>query len=244
MEIEFLGVGEAFDPALGNTSVLVRENSTLLVDCGYAVPLPLFERGYTKDTIDAVYLTHFHGDHILGIPALIVRAHEEKRQKPLTFLGQPGLREAVTGLVERAYPRILAKLHFPLEFVEGDAPTQFNELSLSFAETAHSLRNLAVRVESGGKAVGISGDGRMTPASQKLFLDCDLVIHEAYRFETEAEGHGTATAVIDALRPSTRLKHLAFVHVQRDERRLRGGDFAIEKTGGRFTTWLPTPGER
>lgn len=65
--IEWIGTGSGLNPTLGNTSFIVRgEDRTLLVDCGFTVPLELIKSGKLKDITDVV-LTHTHADHIGGI---------------------------------------------------------------------------------------------------------------------------------------------------------------------------------
>ena len=82
VEVTFLGVGEAFDEKLTNTSVLVKveegcSNVRLLMDCGFTVPSQFWREGLHVDALDAVWISHFHGDHFFGVPALLVRFLEE-----------------------------------------------------------------------------------------------------------------------------------------------------------------------
>ena len=71
MKIEWIGTGSGLNPKLGNTSFLVEgENRTLLVDCGFTVPLKLIEIGKLKEITDII-LTHAHADHIGGIESLV-----------------------------------------------------------------------------------------------------------------------------------------------------------------------------
>ena len=70
MKIEFIGVGEAFDLALGNTSLLLHSKLKLLIDCGYAVPQSIKMLGHSNEDIDAIktrYLVIFM-TNVLIIP--------------------------------------------------------------------------------------------------------------------------------------------------------------------------------
>jgi ribonuclease BN (tRNA processing enzyme) len=71
MEIEWIGTGSGLNPALGNTSFLVRNGTdrTLLVDCGSTVPLELIRSGKLKDVTD-VLVTHAHTDHMGGLEGM------------------------------------------------------------------------------------------------------------------------------------------------------------------------------
>ncbi len=243
MKIEFVGVGEAFDPALGNTSVLLHSETKLLVDCGYAIPLRLFDREWDANYLDALYVTHFHADHTFGIPALITRLQEDGRTSPFVIIGQPGVREHVHELIRLAYPGIRTRLRYDLHFIETKDPVRFRDLDLAFAETSHSVRNFAVRVTTDRVSVCISGDGDMTPASRELFSNCQFLVHEAYTFSTDAPNHAMGTSVFDFASTIPSLQGLALVHIQRGERRKSARQFAGLKPRAAFRVLVPEPGE-
>ena len=121
MEITFLGVGEAFDERMPNTSMLVRtdiegEPVTVLLDCGYSVPPKLWQQKMQPDTLDGIWISHFHADHAFGLPALLVRFWEEKRKEELCFLGQKGIESFVLKCLDLAYPKFYSRLGFSLRF--------------------------------------------------------------------------------------------------------------------------------
>lgn len=218
MKLEFIGVGEAFDPEIGNTSILVHSDTKLLIDCGYAVPRNLFTKNFAADFIDAIYITHFHADHVFGLPALFVRLLEDKRTKPLTIIGQDGTQERVETIFDLAYKTLRKKLSYKIEYIETTDSLIFNELDLSFADTAHGLINYAIRIKAGEKIVGVSGDGELTTSSRKLFSDCHVVVHDAFNYDASIHGHANACDLITFADSLEKLKKLAFVHLQRNER--------------------------
>ena len=123
MKVIFLGVGEAFDERLENTSILVRAGSgasqaSVLLDCGFTAPSLYWRRSSGPDELDALWISHFHGDHFFGIPALLTRFWEMKRGKPFTILGQRGVEEVVLKAMELAYPSFRKRLAFDLRFIE------------------------------------------------------------------------------------------------------------------------------
>lgn len=72
IRIRFLGVGSSFSKNYGNTSavVTVTNNNTvknMLIDCGRTTPDDLVNAGYTWDMIDAIFISHLHGDHVFGL---------------------------------------------------------------------------------------------------------------------------------------------------------------------------------
>ncbi len=242
MELEFLGVGEAFEPQLGNASFLLKSQTWLMVDCGYGVPGLFFERGYNSNAVDAIYLTHFHADHTFGLPPLLSYWKEEGRTKPLTLIGQPGLKSFVNQLLEIGYRGMQAKLSYPLQIEETDTPIIFHELKLQFAETQHSIRNMAVKIEAENVRVGISGDGALTEASKQLFEDCHILIHDAFQLREPFKGHETAETVISFAQSLPHLKVLAFVHINRKERQQKKQEFLALKNHCPFKFLIPQPG--
>jgi len=227
MNITFLGTGEAFDPHLPNTSVLIEEdNKTLLVDCGFSVPPRFWRTVHDPDKLDAVYLTHLHADHFFGLPALLVRLHEDHRTRPLTLLTQPGRFGSVMQVAERAYPGLLARMRYELR--SADAPAggagTWEGIGVRTAQTVHGEDNFAVRFDfPSGKSVMVSGDGEITPDSRELLRGCSLVIHEAYRIKAHTPGHSSVSEVLEAAALDPPPGLVALVHTCRTERDLLSG---------------------
>jgi ribonuclease Z len=251
IEVVFLGVGEAFDETLPNTSILIRfdaENSPimLLVDCGFTAPPRLWKETSKPDFIDAIWISHFHGDHALGLPSLLIRAWEDGRSKPLLILGQKGMSAFTRQAIDLAYPGFYEKLAFPITFEEIEPGGNVDLLGLMFstAETNHSQRNLALRIDAGGKSIYYSGDGKPTPESMLLAQGCHLIIHEAFHMETELPTHGTVMGAIDiAKRYGT--SHLALVHIQRKARaQVLENLESLRDLAGPVQVMVPEPGDR
>jgi ribonuclease BN (tRNA processing enzyme) len=227
MEITFLGVGEAFDENLPNTSMLVRteyQNKpvAVLLDCGYSVPPKFWQLGLDVETLDAIWISHFHADHAFGIPALMVRFWEEKRKKDLYFLGQKGIESFVLECLDLAYPNFLPRLEFSLRFVEVEPGEPVTALGMSWrtAVNDHPQRDLALRLDVEGTSVFYSGDGRPTSETRALAEGVNLIVHEAFHLSKDIPGHGTIAGCLEMAR-ACRAKRLALVHIQRDVRRER-----------------------
>lgn len=225
LEITFLGVGEAFDESLPNTSLLIRygmgdSSVMLLLDCGFTAPPQFWKAVPEVDALDGVWISHFHGDHALGVPALLVRFWEEGRRKPLTFLGQKGIDSFIHKALDMAYPGFHEKVAFPIRFVEveTDQKGEISGLSFRAAENNHSQRDLAIRIDAHEKAIFYSGDGKPTSESLDLAKGCQLIVHEAFQLETEIPGHGTVKGSIDMARECG-ASTLALVHIQRRARK-------------------------
>lgn len=227
MKVVFLGVGEAFDERLPNTSVWVQaevegRKRSVLLDCGFTVPTLYWQQTADQEELDALWISHFHGDHFLGVPALLVRFWESKRRKPLMCIGQTGIEDVVHRAMDLAYPNFMGRLTYPLEFIEVEPEKSVHAVGLTwhFAENGHPQRDLAVRIEDGRHSLFYSGDGAPTDQTLTLALHCDLVIHEAYGLDRITPGHGAIGKCIDFARQAG-ASALALVHVQRDERRER-----------------------
>jgi ribonuclease Z len=251
IEVVFLGVGEAFDETLPNTSILIRfgaENSpiSVLLDCGFTATPRLWKEASKPDSIDAIWISHFHGDHALGLPPLLIRAWEDGRSKPLLILGQKGISVFTRQAIDLAYPGFYEKLAFPITFAEIEPGGDVYRLGLTFrtAETGHSQRNLALRIAAGGKAIYYSGDGKPTPKSMFLAQDCHFIIHEAFHMETELAGHGTVTGSVDMARRCG-ASHLALVHIQRKARaQVIDNLERLKDLAGSVQLMVPEPGDR
>lgn len=229
MRVQFIGVGEAFDEKYPNTSVLVcldasQAGGHVLLDCGFTAAAAYYAHCSVGADLNAVWISHFHGDHFLGLPLLLLRFWDEGRTKPLLVVGRPGVEEKVWSAFELAYPGFRPRLQYPVHCHEA-VPEQTLELlgaRWSFAVNEHSVVTpcLAVRLDCRGKSVFYSGDGRPTPATAGLAADVDLLVHEAYGLEPDTPGHGGVLGCLD-LAQNVGARNLALVHVNRRVRRER-----------------------
>jgi ribonuclease BN (tRNA processing enzyme) len=189
-ELQFVGVGEAIDPARPNTATLYRGTQTLLVDCGYAIPHAFWAIESDPDALDGVYLTHTHADHAFGLPALLLWMRMGGRERPLKIIGGPGVREWVERALELGYPGSFAPHKcFAIEHVElrPDSPLRWRSLRLTNARTGHGVPNHALRLEAEGHGpVCFSGDGAPTPAVTALYHRAAVLVQECYWAETPA----------------------------------------------------------
>lgn len=106
------------------TSLMTRYNgSSLLIDCGEGTQIAIKEKGWTFKPIDVICFTHYHGDHISGLPGLLLTMGNAERTEPLTMIGPKGLERVVSAL------RVIApELPFPIEFLEIEGTSQVFDL--------------------------------------------------------------------------------------------------------------------
>jgi len=118
-------------------SVLIsRGGDRLLFDCGEGTQRQM-QRSIGLTQVDEIYLTHFHADHILGLPGLLKSYDLTDREPPLTVHGPPGLLDLFAILKP-----IVGRLHFKLELVElapGEAVAH-DDYEVRAFEAAHGVR--------------------------------------------------------------------------------------------------------
>jgi ribonuclease Z len=159
LSVAFLGTGGSVPSARRSTaSVLVaRGGDRLLFDCGEGTQRQM-QRSLGLAQVDEIYLTHFHADHILGLPGLLKTYDLTDREVPLKVFGPGGLRDLFKLLAP-----LIGRLGFPIEVEElapGEAVSHGDYEVQSF-EAAHSVR------ASGYALVEDVRPGRFDPAAAK-----------------------------------------------------------------------------
>src|SRR5512142_1217514 len=93
IRIVFLGTGAAAPTRQRNVSSVaaVLDGSVLLFDCGEATQHQLLRSAVRSGSLDAVFITHLHGDHLFGLPGLLATLGLNARSAPLTVYGPKGL---------------------------------------------------------------------------------------------------------------------------------------------------------
>jgi len=121
-DLTFIGTSDAFGGGgRRQSAILVRApNGAVLLDCGVTTNTGLLQLGLSSREIDAILISHFHGDHFGGIPLFLLAAqHQNDRKEPLTIAGPPGIEARVRSLAEAmGHPLQDRALGFPLSFEE------------------------------------------------------------------------------------------------------------------------------
>ena len=105
------------------TSLMTRYNgSSLLVDCGEGTQIAIREKGWSTKPIDIICFTHYHADHISGLPGLLLTMGNAERTEPVTMIGPKGLERVVSAL-----RTIAPELPFEIRFLELTQPVEHLE---------------------------------------------------------------------------------------------------------------------
>ena len=115
LDICLLGTGGMMPlPKRWLTALMARYNgSSLLIDCGEGTQIAIKEKGWSFKPIDVICFTHFHADHISGLPGLLLTMGNAERTEPLTIIGPKGVERVVN-----AIRMIAPELPFEIRFIE------------------------------------------------------------------------------------------------------------------------------
>lgn len=139
LDVCLLGTGGMMPlPYRWLSALMIRYNgSNLLIDCGEGTQITIKEQGWSFKSIDTICFTHYHGDHISGLPGLLLTIGNSNRTEPLTLIGPKGLERVVNGL------RVIApELPYEINFIEiKDAYEVFNigEYNIEAFKVKHNI---------------------------------------------------------------------------------------------------------
>jgi ribonuclease BN (tRNA processing enzyme) len=195
--VRFVGSGDSFGSGgRFQTCILVDgPASRVVLDFGASSLIALAQQGIAHNSIDAVLLTHLHGDHCGGVPFLLLDAMlGARRTRPLTIAGPRELRARMAALCEALFPGMSVMTpKFPLQYVELEAGAPANVLDLVVTPRAarhtRETNPLALRVEIGDRVVAYTGDGEWTEELARIGQGADLLIAECYFYDKPVKWH-------------------------------------------------------
>ena len=147
IDVTLLGCGGVMPlPGRALTSLFVRYNGkAILIDCGEGTQIELRRNKSKYSQIDAIFLTHLHGDHILGIPGLLLSFGLNERTAPLKIYGPSGIKEIV-----KTYSLVAPNLPFEIiceELTESEIALNEIGLNISAFKVKHSVDCYGYRID-------------------------------------------------------------------------------------------------
>ncbi len=182
MRLAFLGTGSAFSVERYNGAVVV--DGRILLDGGAPLLPHMGRLGIDPGGIEALFVTHFHGDHVLGLPPFILYRALESQREPLTIAGPPGVEERLEALFGMSWgaewPMFRERSgHRYVEVAPGSGGEvrgiAFETVALDHGTTGC----LGFRLHIGGRVLAYAGDTQVTPPLERLVAGADVAITEA-----------------------------------------------------------------
>ena len=216
MRVHFLGTGDAFGSGGRNQTAYLLEDRTglYLLDCGSSTLAALKRAGLDPADLDAVFLSHLHGDHFGGLPFLFIHfLYERRRSRPLPIAGPPGTEQRVRGLMKLMYgEKDLPFAAFPV--LRPDAAASVAGAEVLAFQVPHQTDavSLGLRVTAAGRTVLFSGDSSWTDRFIDHSRGADLFICECCHYDAPSSSH-MSYAQIAAHRERLECKRLILTHM-------------------------------
>jgi ribonuclease BN (tRNA processing enzyme) len=199
MKLTIAGSGDAFGSGgrLNTCFFLETAKAGLLIDCGASSLPALKAQGIDPNRIDAIVLSHLHGDHFGGLPFLLLDAQFlGRREQPLLIAGPPGTRARLDALLEVFFPKSTGskwRFAWRVEEIAVGIETDLLGHSLLTTEVIHQsgAPSTALRLSDGEKIFAYSGDTEWTDALVPIAAGADLFICECYGYAGKIAGHIT-----------------------------------------------------
>lgn len=222
LRVRFLGSGDSFGSGGRLQACILLEwpDYRALLDCGASSLAAMRRTGIEPNTIDAILVSHFHGDHFGGVPFLLVDAYYGGRTRPLVIAGPRGVEARIEEATEVLFRGFAPhKLRYELSYapLPDGATARIGPLEVTAIPVRHvvEVSPIGLRVARDGVVVGYTGDALWSDALPALATGSDLFISEASSFAPRSEVHVSYEELL-AKRPQLPAKRIVLTHVGRD----------------------------
>jgi ribonuclease BN (tRNA processing enzyme) len=197
MKLTIAGCSDAFGSGgrFHSCYVLDTSKGRLLLDCGANSPLALKRAGITISSIDAIVISHCHGDHFGGLPfVLLDKMFVERGPKTIEILGPPGIKGRSEALFECIYPSLNAlPRQFEINYRElvPRSSVDWRDIPIRAYEVDHysGTPSLALSFAEEGRIFAFSGDSGWCDGVIEAGWGADLFLTECTYFNTQAAMH-------------------------------------------------------
>jgi ribonuclease Z len=217
-----LGTANAIpDPERENTHLaLVGTNCAVLIDCVGTPTVHLARAGIPMASLTDLIVTHFHPDHVSGVPLLLMNMWLLGREEPLRVYGLHHCLERLEHMMALYHwdnwPDFFPVAFHRLPEREQILVLESEDFRVYSSPVRHIVPTIGLRVEStnGSRAVVYSGDTEPCSAVIRLANGADVLIHEA---SGGGVGHSTAAQAGEVARQAE-VGHLVLIHYPGGER--------------------------
>ena len=219
LKIHVLGSGDAFGSGGRlQTCVLVEgAPGRVLVDCGATSLVAMRRAGIDPSAIEAVALTHLHGDHFGGLPFLILDGQFRRRTATLTIAGPPGTQARLEAAMEVLFPgstRVTRRFDVAYRELADGAPSVVGGMTVTPFAVEHpsGAPAYALRLEDGTHAVAYSGDTEWTDRLLDAARGTDVLLCESYVYDRAVKFH-LSHAMVRAHRDALETRRIVLTHM-------------------------------
>ena len=223
VEIRFLGSGDAFGSGgrFQTCFHIAGEKTNFLIDCGATALVAMKKFGVEPAGVDAILLSHLHGDHFGGIPYFILQAQFTRRVHTVQVAGPAGVERRIREAMEILFPGSWAiPRRFSVDFIEytdGQAIELEKGLRVVPYEVSHpsGAPAYALKVDLQGKKIGYSGDTEWVDRVLEAADGTDLFICEGYCFDKKVKFH-LDYDTLKTHRPQMKCRRLVLTHMNEE----------------------------
>lgn len=139
LDVCLLGTGGMMPlPYRWLTSLMLRYNGmSILIDCGEGTQIAMREKGWSPNPIDIICFTHYHADHISGLPGMLLTMGNAERKEPLLMIGPKGLAKVVNSLRVIA-PELPFEIRY-MEITEDEQTFSFDGFRIDAFKVKHNV---------------------------------------------------------------------------------------------------------
>jgi ribonuclease BN (tRNA processing enzyme) len=206
--VRFVGSGDSFGSGGRFQTCIVVDGPGVrfAIDFGASSLIALARQQIHPNSLDAILLTHLHGDHCGGVPFLLIDAMlGARRERPLTVAGPPGMQAHLATLREALFPGsaiMVPKFPFEQREMTVGEPNRILDLVVTPRPARHTAQTnpTSLRVDVGGRVVAYTGDTEWTDDVARTAAGADLLIAECYYYAKPIKWHLNYPDIVSRVR--------------------------------------------